>query len=133
MQLRNVHGQLATAVEEHSILCRFVRDVWSGDPTAPAHPGVVAGTPFSEQDVRQALSTIPISRAIAPGLFQERSGVLLLIVSLPGSFPSSKLGGFKNNPTYLIAGNMDGFAGSPNRGNPPRRPLLWDPYPFKNP
>ena len=67
MQLRTVHGTLATAVEEHSILCKFVQDVWHGDPLLDAHPHVIPGTPFTEFDVQKALESIPLTKAVAPG------------------------------------------------------------------
>jgi len=67
MQLRTVHGKLATAVEEHAILCKFVQDVWHGEPLRDAHPDIIPGTPFTESDVQKALESIPLTKAVAPG------------------------------------------------------------------
>ena len=67
MQLRTAQGLLATAVEEHAILCKFVSDVWSGKPLTDAHPNVIPGTPFSEADVQRAIAGIPLTKAVAPG------------------------------------------------------------------
>ena len=69
MQLRTMQGSLATAVEEHSILCHFVQEVWSGEPLTDVHPHVIPGTPFSESDVQQALESIPLTKAVAPTRF----------------------------------------------------------------
>ena len=79
MQLRNSQGQLATAVEEHSILCHFVTEVWSGQPTQHQHPDVIAGTPFTEADVRHALETIPFQKLLPQDLLRALFGEPLLI------------------------------------------------------
>lgn len=133
MQLRNVHGQLATAVEEHSILCRFVRDVWSGDPTAPAHPGVVAGTPFSEQDVRQALSTIPISRAIAPGFVPGAVWRALADCVTPWLFSLLQTWWFQEQPHIPDCWKHGWLCWLPKPGKPPTTPSALRPISLQEP
>ena len=65
MQLRNHAGQIANLVEEHAILCKFVQDTWHGNQLSPVYSDVAPGTPFCEADVLRALSTIPLSKAVA--------------------------------------------------------------------
>ena len=67
MQLRNTAGQLASPVEEHSIMCQYVQEMWSDDPMTLHSASAIPGTPFSIQDVYQALAKIPVTKAVAPG------------------------------------------------------------------
>ena len=67
MQLRTQSGQLATPVEEHSILYHFVEQMWHASPMIDAQLDPAPGTPFTQWDVWHALATIPINKAVAPG------------------------------------------------------------------
>ena len=67
IQLRTRQGHLATAIEEHSMLCQFVADTWKGPPTDFVLSDAIPGTPFTEETLLRAIESIPISKSVAPG------------------------------------------------------------------
>ena len=65
MQLHNHEGALATPSEERALLTDFVRQVWQGPATFSTLLNVSPGVPFSFEDLRVALKSIPITKAVA--------------------------------------------------------------------
>ena len=133
MQLRTVQGQLATATEEHSILCRFVQDVWSGSPTSTTHPDVIAGTPFSEQDVRSALESIPISKAIAPGFAPGAIWRALANHVTPWLFSLLQCWWYQDNPIIPDCWRHGWLFWLPKPGKPPTTPAALRPIALQEP
>jgi len=82
MQLRNVHGNIATPMEERAILHAFVAKTWTGPPTVPRCCPHVTGLPFGPEELLRALRTIPIARAVArpftPGLIWRSHADLIM-------------------------------------------------------
>ena len=132
-QLRTIHGQLATATEEHAILCRYVHDVWSGSPTQPTHPDVIAGTPFSEQDVRHALESIPISKAIAPGFAPGAIWRALAQSITPWLFSLLQCWWFQADPIIPDCWRHGWLCWLPKPGKPPTAPAALRPIALQEP
>lgn len=65
MQLRNLQGALATPSEERALLTDFVRQVWNGPETFPTPPCPFSGLPFALEELRIALSSIPVTKSVA--------------------------------------------------------------------
>ena len=65
MQLRNIHGNLASPSEEQAMLTDFVRQVWHGPSTFPIPDCSCAGLPFSLDELTAALRAIPATKAVA--------------------------------------------------------------------
>eukprot|EP00438_Fugacium_kawagutii_P007773 Skav210423 [mRNA] locus=scaffold1573:338040:344165:+ [translate_table: standard] len=65
IHLRSKHGTLACAVEELSIYRAYIMETWHG-PETLEHSFGPPGVPFSEQQIVDALSRIPCSKATAP-------------------------------------------------------------------
>ena len=133
MQLRTMQGQLATEVEEHSILCSFVQEVWSGQPTCQPHPDVIAGTPFSEADVRHALATIPISRAVAPGFAPGAIWRALADHISPWLFSLLQCWWFQENPHIPACWRHGWLCWLPKPGKPPTTPAALRPIALQEP
>ena len=81
MQLRNAAGSLATPVEELAILREFVRTTWQGPLEVPMPLHVPTEMPFSIHDLEKALSTIPLTKAVArpftPGIIWKAHASLI--------------------------------------------------------
>ena len=81
LQIRNMHGNLASPVEEQAIMHEFVRCTWKGSPTVPKMPCDMTGLPFTIEELSRALREIPISKAVAkpfsPGLIWHAHSHLL--------------------------------------------------------
>ncbi|CAL1130183.1 unnamed protein product [Cladocopium goreaui] len=81
LQLRNVHGNLATPTEERAMLHAFVAKTWSGPETVPRLFPATTGLPFDQDALLKALEQIPISKAVArpftPGLIWKSHANLL--------------------------------------------------------
>ena len=60
MQLRNVHGNIATPMEERAILHAFVAKTWTGPPTVPRCCPHVTELPFGPEELLRALRTIQL-------------------------------------------------------------------------
>ena len=133
MQLRNSQGQLATAVEEHSILCHFVTEVWSGQPTQHQHPDVIAGTPFTEADVRHALETIPISKAVAPGFAPGAVWRALADCLAPRLFSLLQCWWFQASPFIPASWRNGWLCWLPKPGKPPTLPASLRPIALQEP
>ena len=65
MQLRNHQGALATPSEERALLRDFVRQVWNGPETFSSPPCLFPGLPFDLEELRIALSSIPVTKSVA--------------------------------------------------------------------
>ena len=82
LQLRNVHGNIATPMEERAILHAFVAKTWNGPPTVPRCSPHVTGLPFGPEELLRALRKIPIARAVArpftPGLIWRTLADLIM-------------------------------------------------------
>ena len=63
--LRNRAGNIATPGEEAAMLQSFVAQTWSGPSTVPKPSVAPVGLPFSMDELLSALSSIPISKAVA--------------------------------------------------------------------
>lgn len=65
MQLRNPSGQIATPVEETAMLRHFIQETWRGPSHFPVPAEPLAGLPFTQEELEQALRAIPAIKAVA--------------------------------------------------------------------
>ena len=81
MELRNAAGSLATPIEQLAILREFVRTTWHGPFEVPMPLHVPTEMPFSIHDLEKALSTIPLTKAVArpftPGIIWKAHASLI--------------------------------------------------------
>ena len=72
IQLRNSRGTLANPVEELAIFRQYVKDMWTSTAPVVMIEQSPPGVPFSESELCEALSSIPVNKAVAtpflPGL-----------------------------------------------------------------
>lgn len=81
IQIRNSTGLMATPIESAAIINKFVSDTWSGPQLMRLQFDQPPGVPFTIQQLEQALSRIPITRAVAkpfaPGVvWRQLAGTL---------------------------------------------------------
>lgn len=65
MQLRNVHGHIASPVEEAALLKKFVMDTWKGPTCFPVPQMPFSGLPFTVDDLEYEMSRIDPAKAVA--------------------------------------------------------------------
>ena len=65
IQIRNAAGSIASPCEELKILQDFVQDIWGGPPQIPISFSQAPGVPFTVSELANALSRIPLNRAVA--------------------------------------------------------------------
>lgn len=67
LQLGTPDGDLATPIEAQAQVRAYVQQAWHGTPRWPLPCNKPPGGPFTRQMLLDALSAIPIAKAVAPG------------------------------------------------------------------
>lgn len=97
IRIHNSQVVLATPVEELAILKGYVADLWKGPLTVLQANGQPPGVPFSERELRDALTRIPINKSTAtpftPGIIWKHHADIISTYLYPrleswwGSYP----------------------------------------------
>ena len=65
IHLRNTQGALSHPHESHALLCKYVHNQWGGHTHTPAQTHVVPGVPFTLDELKCALESVPSTKAVA--------------------------------------------------------------------